>query len=151
MVNALVSNIDDPDELGRMKVTFPWLGDKSESHWARVAVPGAGNERGVLIMPEVGDEVLVAFDHGDPRLPYVIGGLYNGKDKPAVPAPWTTARSCKRAIVAAQRPPARARRQGRRDHARHRRRQAQGRLDQKSKKVVVETDRRRRGDGQGRT
>jgi uncharacterized protein involved in type VI secretion and phage assembly len=86
VVNAVVSNIDDPDSLGRIKVTFPWLADKSESPWARVAAPGAGKERGALVMPEVGDEVLVAFDHGDPRLPYVVGGLYNGKDGPAVPA-----------------------------------------------------------------
>ena len=81
VVPAIVSNIDDPEQLGRMKVTFPWLADNSESHWARVAMVGAGNERGVVILPEVGDEVLVAFDHGDPRMPYVIGGLYNGKDK----------------------------------------------------------------------
>jgi uncharacterized protein involved in type VI secretion and phage assembly len=100
VVNALVSNIDDPDSLGRIKVTFPWLGDKSETHWARVSAIGAGNERGVLIMPEVGDEVLVAFDHGDPRLPYVIGGLYNGQDKPAVPNAVDNGKVVQRAIVA---------------------------------------------------
>jgi uncharacterized protein involved in type VI secretion and phage assembly len=81
VVPAIVSNLDDPDGLGRMKVTFPWLADNSESHWARVSMPGAGNERGFVMLPEVGDEVLVAFDHGDPRLPYVVGGLFNGKDK----------------------------------------------------------------------
>lgn len=81
VVSAIVTNLDDPDGLGRMKVTFPWLADTAESHWARVAMAGAGNERGLVVMPEVGDEVLVAFDHGDARLPYVIGGLYNGKDK----------------------------------------------------------------------
>jgi uncharacterized protein involved in type VI secretion and phage assembly len=64
-----------------------------------VAAPGAGNERGALVMPEVGDEVLVAFDHGDPRLPYVVGGLYNGKDKPAVPAV-DSGKVVQRAIVA---------------------------------------------------
>jgi uncharacterized protein involved in type VI secretion and phage assembly len=100
VVNALVSNIDDPDGLGRIKVTFPWLGDKSETHWARVAAPGAGNERGALIMPEVGDEVLVAFDHGDTRLPYVIGGLYNGKDKPAVAGAIDNGKVVQRVIVA---------------------------------------------------
>jgi uncharacterized protein involved in type VI secretion and phage assembly len=81
VVPALVSNIDDPDTLGRVKLSFPWLSDKAESHWARVALPGAGPERGLAVLPEVGDEVLVAFNHGDPRIPYVIGGLYNGKDK----------------------------------------------------------------------
>jgi uncharacterized protein involved in type VI secretion and phage assembly len=100
VVNALVSNIDDPDGLGRIKVTFPWLGEKSETHWARVAAPGAGNERGVLIMPEVGDEVLVAFDHGDTRLPYVIGGLYNGQDKPAVAGAVDNGKVVQRVIVA---------------------------------------------------
>jgi uncharacterized protein involved in type VI secretion and phage assembly len=82
VVPGIVSNLDDPDDLCRMKVTFPWLGDKSESYWARVAMAGAGDGRGVVVMPEVGDEVLVAFDHGDPRQPYVLGGLFNGKDRP---------------------------------------------------------------------
>jgi uncharacterized protein involved in type VI secretion and phage assembly len=81
VVPALVSNVDDPDTLGRVKLSFPWLGDKAESHWARVALAGAGPERGLAVLPEVGDEVLVAFDHGDPRMPYVLGGLYNGTDK----------------------------------------------------------------------
>ncbi|MET0910256.1 MAG: VgrG-related protein [Ilumatobacteraceae bacterium] len=98
VVPALVSNIDDPDSLGRVKVSFPWLADNAESHWARVASAGAGNERGVFSLPEVGDEVLVAFDHGDPRLPYVVGGLYNGKDKPPVVAV-DNGKVVKRAIV----------------------------------------------------
>jgi uncharacterized protein involved in type VI secretion and phage assembly len=80
VVPAVVSNIDDPSGLGRMKVSFPWIADDVESPWARVAMAGAGNERGLVVLPEVGDEVLVAFDHGDARMPYVIGGLYNGKD-----------------------------------------------------------------------
>jgi uncharacterized protein involved in type VI secretion and phage assembly len=84
VVPAIVSNVDDPDQIGRVKVAFPWLADNSESYWARVATIGAGNERGILMLPEVGDEVLVAFDHGDARLPYVVGGLYNGKNKPPV-------------------------------------------------------------------
>ena len=81
VVPAIVSNLDDPDKLGRMKVTFPWAGESSESPWARVAMPGAGAKRGLVVLPEVGDEVLVAFDHGDARLPFVMGGLYNGKDE----------------------------------------------------------------------
>ncbi|MET0578945.1 MAG: VgrG-related protein, partial [Ilumatobacteraceae bacterium] len=98
VVPAIVSNIDDPDSLGRLKVAFPWLGDNAESHWARVMAVGAGNERGLHVLPEVGDEVLVAFDHGDPRQPYVIGGLYNGKDKPPVNAV-DNGQVIKRAIV----------------------------------------------------
>jgi phage protein D/phage baseplate assembly protein gpV len=81
VVPALVSNLDDPDKLGRVKVTFPWIADTAESPWARVAMAGAGHERGIVWLPEVGDEVLVAFDHGDPRRPYVVGGLHNGKDQ----------------------------------------------------------------------
>lgn len=80
VVPAIVTNVDDPAGLGRMKVTFPWVDDQVESPWARVAMAGAGDQRGLVVLPEVGDEVLVAFDHGDPRLPYVVGGLYNGKD-----------------------------------------------------------------------
>jgi uncharacterized protein involved in type VI secretion and phage assembly len=86
VVPALVSNLDDPDDLCRMKVSFPWLGDKAESFWARVAMPGAGDRRGLVVLPEVGDEVLVAFEHGDPQRPIVVGGLFNGKDMPAAPA-----------------------------------------------------------------
>jgi uncharacterized protein involved in type VI secretion and phage assembly len=86
VVPAIVSNIDDPAGLGRMKVTFPWMGEQAESPWARVAMAGAGNERGFVFLPEVGDEVLVAFDHGDPRMPYIVGGLYNGRDAMPVEA-----------------------------------------------------------------
>jgi uncharacterized protein involved in type VI secretion and phage assembly len=81
VVPAVVSNVDDPDGHGRVKVSFPWLADKAESYWARVSLPGAGPARGLAVLPEVGDEVLVAFAHGDTQLPYVLGGLYNGKDK----------------------------------------------------------------------
>jgi uncharacterized protein involved in type VI secretion and phage assembly len=88
VVVGVVTNINDDDEKDlRVKVTFPWLSRKTgegsyESTWARVATPGAGPETGVLWMPEVDDEVLVGFEHGDIHRPYVLGGLYNGKDKP---------------------------------------------------------------------
>ncbi len=98
-------------------------------------------------MPEVGDEVLVAFDHGDPRLPYVIGGLYNGKDKPAVPGAVDNGEVVQRAIVS---------RNGHRfvlddkddvitiatGDGKHK-----VVIDQKAKKVIVDTTRRRRGEG----
>jgi uncharacterized protein involved in type VI secretion and phage assembly len=79
---ALVTNNQDPDGLGRVKLRFPWLSDEDESNWARVATPMAGKDRGVFFLPEVDDEVLVAFEHGDVRFPYVVGALWNGKDAP---------------------------------------------------------------------
>jgi uncharacterized protein involved in type VI secretion and phage assembly len=82
---ALVTNLDDPDDLCRIKVKFPWISDDFESDWARIATPNAGNERGILWLPEVKDEVLVAFEHGDINKPYVIGHLWNSQDKPAKP------------------------------------------------------------------
>jgi uncharacterized protein involved in type VI secretion and phage assembly len=82
VVVGVVTNNQDPDGLGRVKVKFPWLSDEEESFWARVAAPMAGKERGFYFLPEVEDEVLVAFEQGDARFPYVLGGLWNGTDKP---------------------------------------------------------------------
>ncbi len=82
VVPAIVSNNNDPDGMGRVKIKYPWLDDAQESWWARVATMGGGGTRGFYILPEVGDEVLVAFEQGDINQPYVIGNLYNGKDKP---------------------------------------------------------------------
>ena len=65
----------------RVKVKFPWLSATDESFWARVAAPMAGHDRGTYFLPEVDDEVLVVFEHGDVRFPYVIGSLWNGRDK----------------------------------------------------------------------
>jgi uncharacterized protein involved in type VI secretion and phage assembly len=79
---ALVTNNEDPDGLGRVKVSFPWLSTEDESQWARVAAPMAGKDRGAYFLPEVDDEVLVAFEQGDVRFPYVLGALWNGKDTP---------------------------------------------------------------------
>lgn len=77
---GIVTNIEDPDNLGRVRVKFPWFSEDDESGWARVATLMAGKERGSLFLPEVDDEVLVAFEHGDMRKPYVIGALWNGVD-----------------------------------------------------------------------
>jgi phage protein D/phage baseplate assembly protein gpV len=82
VVPALVTNVSDSQDLARVKLSFPWLSDTYESDWTRVVQDGAGNERGFVVLPEVNDEVLVAFEHGDIRRPYVVGGLYNGKDVP---------------------------------------------------------------------
>jgi uncharacterized protein involved in type VI secretion and phage assembly len=82
VVIGVVTNNKDPDGLGRVKVKLPWLTDNDESAWARVVAPMAGNARGLYLLPEVDDEVLVAFDHGQVEFPYVLGALWNGKDKP---------------------------------------------------------------------
>jgi uncharacterized protein involved in type VI secretion and phage assembly len=79
-VIGVVSNVADPDSLGRVKVKYPWLKDDSESPWARVVSFMAGPSRGGVFRPDTGDEVLVLFDHGDMRFPYVVGALWNGKD-----------------------------------------------------------------------
>jgi uncharacterized protein involved in type VI secretion and phage assembly len=79
---AIVTNNSDPEGLARVKVALPWLGEAAESDWARVVAPMAGPQRGVYFLPEVDDEVLVAFEQGSPAAPYVLGGLWNGKDKP---------------------------------------------------------------------
>lgn len=80
---AIVESVDDPDHEGRVTVRFPWLDDSTVSDWCRVAQVYAGNGYGTLFVPERGDEVLVAFVHGEMAEPIVLGGLYNGKDKPA--------------------------------------------------------------------
>jgi len=81
---ALVTKNDDDEKLCRVKVSYPWHDKPRESYWARLAVPMAGDDRGVVMIPEVGDEVLVAFEREDLRFPYILGGLWNGKDKPPV-------------------------------------------------------------------
>ncbi|MEO1439677.1 MAG: VgrG-related protein [Chloroflexota bacterium] len=78
---AIVTNINDPDKKGRIKVKYPWLDDKLESGWMRVMSIGGGAQRGLLWLPEVNDEVLVMFEHGDFNHPFMVGGLHNGKDK----------------------------------------------------------------------
>lgn len=82
---ALVSDINDPEGQGRVKVTLPWSPDTGSERyeaWARLAVLMAGNNRGSWFIPDVDDEVLLAFESGDPRCPYVVGTLWNGSDAP---------------------------------------------------------------------
>lgn len=81
---GLVSDIKDPDGQGRVKVTLPWAPDTGAANyetWARVATLMGGNNRGTWFIPDTDDEVLLAFEGGDPSRPYVIGGLWNGRDK----------------------------------------------------------------------
>jgi uncharacterized protein involved in type VI secretion and phage assembly len=80
-----VTDIKDPDGQGRVRVKLPWspdAGGAAYEAWARIATLFAGNRRGSWFIPDVDDEVLVAFEHGDPRRPYVLGGLWNGSDAP---------------------------------------------------------------------
>lgn len=82
---ALVTDIQDPDSQGRVKVSLPWSPDTSGGKyevWARLATLFAGNNRGSWFIPDVDDEVLIVFEAGDPRYPCVIGGMWNGKDAP---------------------------------------------------------------------
>lgn len=76
-----VADLEDPDGLGRVRVKFPSLGDQL-SYWAKIAAPMAGNGRGLFFRPEVDDEVLVAFEMGEPRRPYVLGALWSKVDTP---------------------------------------------------------------------
>ncbi len=82
LVIGLVTNTNDPEAMGRVKVRYPALGDDAEGPWARVAVPNAGPDRGLFMLPQVDDEVVVAFEHGDTRRPYVLGSLFNGVHRP---------------------------------------------------------------------
>src|SRR5712664_2558466 len=80
---ALVSDIKDPDGQGRVKVTLPWSPDPKGARyeaWARLATLMAGKNRGSWFVPDVNDEVLIAFEGGDTRRPYVVGALWNGND-----------------------------------------------------------------------
>ena len=82
VVVAIVTDNNDPNNAARVKLKFPWLDDSYESDWARLAQLGAGPDSGAHFIPEVNDEVLVAFEFGDIRRPYVVGSLHNGQDKP---------------------------------------------------------------------
>jgi uncharacterized protein involved in type VI secretion and phage assembly len=85
LVVGIVTNVNDPDGYGRVRVKFPTLPADSgpaEGNWARIASVAAGNNRGVMMLPHVDDEVVVAFENGDTRRPVVLGAMFNGKDTP---------------------------------------------------------------------
>ncbi len=82
---ALVTDVQDPDNQGRVQIKLPFVEESDGSSalaWARLATMMAGADRGTWFIPEVNDEVLVAFTAGDPRRPVVIGALWNGVDNP---------------------------------------------------------------------
>jgi phage protein D/phage baseplate assembly protein gpV len=80
VVIGQVTDVHDPDKMGRVKIKYPWLSADYVSGWARVVCQGAGKDRGWIALPEVGDEVLVGFEQQDFDRPVVFGGLYNGID-----------------------------------------------------------------------
>jgi phage baseplate assembly protein gpV len=82
LVVGVVTNNKDPEDMGRVRVQYPSLGPDAESAWARVLTPSAGTARGMLMLPVVGEEVLIGFEHHDTTRPYVLGSLFNGVDKP---------------------------------------------------------------------
>ncbi len=86
LVIGVVTNVNDPQALGRVKVKFPALpqdnGRDIESDWARIATLAASNNRGAFMLPEINDEVVVGFENGDPRRPFALGSVFNGRDKP---------------------------------------------------------------------
>jgi uncharacterized protein involved in type VI secretion and phage assembly len=81
VAEALVADVADPQKEGRVKLRLPWFDSREVTDWCRAANLFAGNGYGSTWTPELEDEVLVAFIHGDLRFPVVLGGLYNGKDK----------------------------------------------------------------------
>ncbi len=81
---GIVTNNNDPQGWGRVKVRFPTLTEEHESQWARLVTLGAGGSRGIDWLPEINDEVMVAFEHGDIHRPYVVGSVWNGVDKPSI-------------------------------------------------------------------
>jgi uncharacterized protein involved in type VI secretion and phage assembly len=84
---AKVTNNVDPEARGRVKLSFPWFSDDYESDWTRCATPMAGSGVGTYFLPDVGDEVLVAFTQGDFNAPVVLGGLWNGVARPPLTVP----------------------------------------------------------------
>jgi phage protein D/phage baseplate assembly protein gpV len=82
LVLGVVTNTNDPEDMGRVRVRYPALTGDTEGAWARIAAMSAGKERGALMLPVVGEEVLVGFEHGDTTRPYVLGSLFNGQDTP---------------------------------------------------------------------
>lgn len=80
---ALVTDLVDPDSLGRVQVKFPWLGttgDQDVRAWATLCSPYADSDQGLLILPEVDSQVVVAFEAGNLRRPYVVGAVWNGRE-----------------------------------------------------------------------
>lgn len=79
---AIIKDNADPEKLGRVQVKFYWQDDPEKSPWIRIVTPHAGKEKGFYFIPEIGEEVWIAFEHNNPNKPYMLGSLYHGKAKP---------------------------------------------------------------------
>jgi phage protein D/phage baseplate assembly protein gpV len=99
LVIGVVSDNLDPENMGRVRVAFPWLNPDHASDWARVLAVGAGEARGIQFLPEVGDEVLVGFEMGDAQQPFVLGGLWNGVDHPPLRGDEAVAGEVRRRVI----------------------------------------------------
>src|SRR6266566_5770724 len=84
---GVVTDIDDPEGLGRVRVKLPWLSDDLESAWAQIATPWAGSGRGSYFIPEVDDQVVVGFRHAQPKFPFILGFIWTDTARPPVPSP----------------------------------------------------------------
>jgi uncharacterized protein involved in type VI secretion and phage assembly len=82
VATGIITKNDDPEGLGRVKVHFPWLSDQNETDWVRICSLMTGTDMGAIFLPEVDDEVLVAFEKGDINRPFVLGSLWNSEVKP---------------------------------------------------------------------
>ncbi|WP_413988477.1 phage baseplate assembly protein V [Labrys okinawensis] len=82
VMTGTVRDNRDPEAEGRVQVTYSLPGQSQASQWARMAAPMAGGDRGFYFLPDIGDEVLLAFEAGNPRQPYVVGALWSGRDRP---------------------------------------------------------------------
>jgi uncharacterized protein involved in type VI secretion and phage assembly len=82
IVNGVAVGVVTAVDVGTVKLNFPWLDANHETDWVRIATVMSGNNAGSFFMPDVNDEVLVAFEHGDTRFPYVVGFTWNGVDLP---------------------------------------------------------------------
>lgn len=87
VTTGIVASVDDPEMLGRVQVKLPFLDALDQAPWARVAVPFTGLLHGHYFIPNVDDEVLVAFEHGDTHVPYVVGSLWNAFAPPPLQSP----------------------------------------------------------------
>ena len=97
---GIVTNNKDPENMGRVKVKFPALGDNVESYWCRMVAPMSGGVRGIAFFPEANDEVVVAFQNGDPNNGYVLGAVWNGSDSlPKPPAQLVTGGQTIRRVI----------------------------------------------------
>ena len=146
LVVGVVTNNNDPEQMGRVRVKYPSLSDTEESAWARIATPSAGNARGLLMLPQANEEVIVGFEHGDARRPIVVGSVFNGRDKPGadlLPEPRRIVRD------ALEREGAHAHEEGLRDQVRpeHDRRDHEGREGQGRRQRRAHRDRQQQAEG----